>query len=91
MHLITVKHLVQNALRVLPNSSDPFVNVDFIQSDRVFNLSLASANLQAQAAAIPKNLSSANFKAAEIRLCAVAELARDEPTRSRSVQPGSSC
>ena len=44
---------------MLPNSCDPFTNVDFIQSDGVFNISLGCSNLQAHAGIIPKNVFSA--------------------------------
>ena len=40
VYLTTNKHVGQDALLVLLNSCDLFTNVDFIQSEGVFNISL---------------------------------------------------
>ena len=81
MYLTTNKHVVQDALLVLPNSCDPFTNVDFIQSDGVFNISLGCSNLQAHAGVIPKNLRSA--RAGAVRQCAVLELGMTQDEAGR--------
>ena len=62
--------VAEDALKVLPEYGDPFINADFLRSDGVFALSLAVNNLAGQV--IPKNLRTANL--ASLQHCGVVEL-----------------
>ena len=65
-----------DALGVLPNSGDPFSQVELLKSDGVLNLSLRCNNLSGQP--IPKNLHRADLAA--LRQCASVELNIPPPT-----------
>ena len=66
----SVLSVAEDALKVLPEYGDPFINADFLCSDGVFSLSLAVNNLAGQL--IPKNLRTANL--ASLQHCGVVEL-----------------
>ena len=59
--------VAEEALKVLPQYSDPFINADFLSSDGVFSLSLACNNLSGKK--ISKTLRTANL--ASLQHCGV--------------------